>query len=161
MSDLMKTLEVERAITALLHRYARVLDTDRLEEWPQLFTDDGVYKVLPRENAMQNLPLALILCLGRNSMFDRVRSLREANIYNEHYPRHLVSNIQVLAEDNGIYEVSALYVVYQTDLEGHTRLFSTGEYQDRIVFRNGVPQFLARIALCDTFSIPNLLAIPI
>ena len=161
MSDLLKTLEVERAITALLHRYARVLDTDRLEEWPQLFTDDGVYKVLPRENAMQNLPLALNLCLGRNSMFDRVRSLREANIYNEHYPRHLVSNIQVLAEDNGIYQVSALYVVYQTDLEGHTRLFSTGEYQDRIVFRNGVPQFLARIALCDTFSIPNLLAIPI
>ena len=161
MSDLLKTLEVERAITALLHRYARVLDTDRLEEWPELFTEDGVYKVLPRENAVQNLPLALILCPGRNSMLDRVRSLREANIYNEHYPRHLVSNIQVLAENNGVYDVSALYVVYQTDLEGHTRLFSTGEYQDRIVFRNGAPQFLARIALCDTLSIPNLLAIPI
>ena len=161
MSDLLKAFEIERAIASLLHRYARVLDSDRLEEWPELFTDDGTYKVLPRENAVQNLPVALILCPGRNSMHDRVRSLREANIYNEHYPRHLVSNIEVLGEERGVYEVSSLYAVYQTDLDGHTRLFSVGEYQDRIVLRNGAARFLARTVLCDTFSVPNLLAIPI
>jgi anthranilate 1,2-dioxygenase small subunit len=161
MSDLLKTLEIERAITSLLHQYARVLDSDQLEEWPGLFTEDGVYKVLPRENAAQNLPVALILCTGRNSMLDRVKSLREANIYNEHYPRHLVSNIEVLGEDGGVYRVSSLYAVYQTDLEGHTRLFSVGEYQDRVVLRDGTARFLARTALCDTFSVPNLLAIPI
>jgi len=80
MSDLLRALEAERAITRLMHRYARVLDADQLEEWPELFTEDGVYKVLPRENAVQNLPVALILCEGRNAMIDRIRSLREANV---------------------------------------------------------------------------------
>lgn len=161
MSDLVKSLEIERAITRHLHRYARVLDSDRLEEWPELFAEDGVYKVMPRENAVRDLPVALILCEGRNSMIDRIRSLREANVYNEHYPRHLVSNIEVLGENDGVYNVASLYVVYQTDLEGRTQLFSVGEYQDRIAFRDGAPQFVSRTALCDTFSIPNLLAIPI
>lgn len=161
MSDLMNTLATERAIAALLHRYARVLDTDRLEEWIELFVEEGVYKVLPRENAVRNLPLAIVLCEGRAAMTDRIRSLREANIFNEHYPRHMVSNIQVLAQRDGVFDVSAAYAVFQTNLEGQSRLFSIGEYQDRIVFRDGTAKFLSRIALCDTFSIPNLLAIPI
>jgi len=82
-------------------------------------------------------------------------------MYNEHYPRHMVSNIEVLGETDGAYDVSASYAVYQTDLDGHTRLLSVGEYPDRIVVRNGTAQFLARTALCDTYTIPNLLAIPI
>ena len=38
------------AIRALEYRYARLLDEDRLEEWPDLFVERGGYKVIPREN---------------------------------------------------------------------------------------------------------------
>lgn len=161
MSGGLPALEVERAVVALLHRYSRVLDSDRLEEWPELFAEQGVYKVVPRENVVRGLPLALILCEGRASMCDRIRSLREANVYNEHYPRHLVSNICVLGQSEGVIEASSTYVVYQTDLEGHTRLFSVGEYQDRVILHDGVATLLSRTAICDTFCVPNLLAIPI
>jgi anthranilate 1,2-dioxygenase small subunit len=161
MSEELSAIDVERATIALFHRYSRILDTDQLEQWPELFSEAGIYKVLPRENAVRGLPLALILCEGRPSMHDRIRSLREANIYNEHYPRHLVSNISVLGSSAGTFEVSSAYAVYQTDLEGHTSLFSIGEYQDRIVVRNGVARFASRTVICDTFSVPNLLAIPI
>lgn len=153
--------QIERAITSLLHRYAEVLDTDLLEQWPDLFVEHGVYKVWPRENAARGLPLALMLCEGRASMSDRIRSLREANIYNEHYPRHLVSNIHVTGESDGVFAVSSVYVVYQTDLNGRTQLFSVGQYQDRISISQGIARFVARTVLCDTFAVPTLLAIPL
>jgi hypothetical protein len=84
-------------IQALEYRYARLLDDDRLEEWPELFTERGVYKVIPRENRGRDPELPVLFCDSRAMMVDRVRSLRQANIYNLHYPRHVVTNIEVLA----------------------------------------------------------------
>ena len=34
-------------VQRLQERYISALDTDRLEEWPELFTEDCVYEVLP------------------------------------------------------------------------------------------------------------------
>jgi len=90
-----------------------------------------------------------------------VRSLREANVYNLHYARHVVSNIAILSARDDSFEVAACYTVYQTDLEGQTRLFSVGQYLDVIAHGNGELKFREKIAVCDTFNIPNLLAIPL
>jgi hypothetical protein len=57
--------------------------------------------------------------------------------------------------------VAACYTVYQTDLEGQTRLFSVGQYRDVITDDGGTLRFREKIAICDTFNIPNLLAIPL
>jgi anthranilate 1,2-dioxygenase small subunit len=149
------------AIAALQFRYARILDEDRLEEWPELFEERGVYKVIPRENRGRDPELAILFCDGRAMMLDRVRSLRQANIYNLHYPRHVISNVEVLSRSGNACEVAAVYTVYQTDLEGQTRLFSVGEYRDVVAFGDDGPRFREKIAVCDTFSIPNLLAIPL
>jgi len=148
-------------ILALEYRYARVLDEDRLEAWPPLFVADGVYKVVPRENRDRDVQLAVMYCDSRNMMIDRVRALREANVYNLHYPRHIVSNVELLGERDGAYEVTACFTVYQSDMEGQTRLYSVGEYRDRIVRERDGLRFREKVAICDTFSIPNLLAIPL
>lgn len=148
-------------IVALQYRYARVLDEDHLEKWPELFVEHGVYKVVPRENRANDFPLALMYCDSRNMMIDRVRSLRDANVYNLHYPRHVVTNIELLGEHHQIYDVAACFTVYQTDMEGQTRLYSVGQYLDRIVQEGDELRFLEKVAICDTFNIPNLLAIPL
>lgn len=153
--------EIYHAILMLEYRYGRLLDDDRLEEWPDLFVERGVYKVIPRENWHREPKLAILFCDSRAMMTDRVRSLRTANIYNLHYPRHVVTNVEVLAARDIDYDVAASYTVYQTDLEGQTRLFSVGQYLDTITFDGDTPLFREKIAICDTFNIPNLLAIPI
>jgi len=153
--------EIYNAILGLEYRYARVLDDDRLEEWPDLFTERGVYKVIPRENWHREPKLAILFCDSRAMMTDRVHSLRQANIYNLHYPRHVVTNVDVMAARGDEYEVAAAYTVYQTDLEGHTKLFSVGQYLDTITLGGGVALFREKLAICDTFNIPNLLAIPL
>jgi anthranilate 1,2-dioxygenase small subunit len=153
--------DVYNTILALEYRYARLLDDDRLEEWPELFVERGVYKVIPRENWHREPKLAILFCDSRAMMVDRIRSLRQANIYNLHYPRHIVTNVEVLGARNNEYDVNACYTVYQTDLEGQTKLFSVGQYLDVITFGEGPPLFREKIAICDTFNIPNLLAIPL
>jgi len=119
--------ETHGTICALEYRYARLLDDDRLEEWPTLFAERGVYKVVPRENLSRQPALPIMFCDSRAMMTDRVRSLRQANIYNLHYSRHVVSNIEILSARDDTFEVAACYTVYQTDLEGQTRLFSVGQ----------------------------------
>jgi anthranilate 1,2-dioxygenase small subunit len=155
------TPDIYNAILALEYRYARLLDDDRLEEWPELFVERGVYKVIPRENWHREPKLAILFCDSRAMMLDRVRSLRTANIYNIHYPRHVVTNVEVTAVHGDDYDVAAAFTVYQTDLEGQTRLFSVGQYLDVITFGDGEPRFREKLAICDTFNIPNLLAIPL
>ena len=153
--------EAYAAICALEYRYARLLDDDRLEEWPTLFAERGVYKVIPRENLSRQPSLPIMFCDSRAMMADRVRSLREANVYNLHYARHVISNIEILSVRDDTFDVAACYTVYQTDLEGQTRLFSVGQYRDVIVGAGVALEFREKIAICDTFNIPNLLAIPL
>jgi anthranilate 1,2-dioxygenase small subunit len=153
--------EIYNAILALEYRYARVLDTDQLEEWPELFVERGVYKVIPRENWHREPKLAIMFCDSRAMMLDRIRSLRTANIFNVHYPRHVVTNVEVLAARGDEYDVAAAYTVYQTDQEGQTKLFNVGQYLDVITVAGGTPRFREKIAICDTFNIANLLAIPL
>ncbi len=79
------------AAVELLFEYVARIDADRLEEWLDLFTEDARYQVVPRENVEQDLPASVILCTNKNMLRDRIVSLREANEYNLHYCRHLVS----------------------------------------------------------------------
>lgn len=148
-------------ILALEYRYARLLDADRLEDWPELFVERGVYKVIPRENWDREPKLPIFFCDSRGMMRDRVHSLRKANVYNLHYPRHIVTNIELLGECDGGHAVAGAYTVYQTDYEGQTRLFGVGQYLDVVTHDAGALKFREKIAIVDTFNIPNLLAIPL
>ena len=147
-------------VAALLDEYLDCIDSDRLEEWLELFTDDATYQVLPRENAEQNLPASLILCTSRKMLRDRIVSLRNANEYNPHYDRHFVSNVRVRPDGDG-WHLSANYVVYQTSHEGQSRLFSVGGYQDQVVRDGGQLRFRRKLVIVDTFAVPSMLATPL
>jgi anthranilate 1,2-dioxygenase small subunit len=156
-----RDIELHHAVEQLEYRYARVLDAIELEAWVDLFADDCRYKILPRENHQRGLPLGLINCDSKGMLRDRVRSLREANIYNIHQPRRMIGNVEILSARDGVLEVVANYTAYQTDAEGVTRLFSVGQYRDTIVTEAGALKFREKLVLLDTFSVPNLLAIPL
>jgi anthranilate 1,2-dioxygenase small subunit len=155
------TGSVHEAIRALQYRYGRLIDDDRLEDWPGLFAEGGVYKVIPRENLRRDPALPVFYCDGRGMMVDRIRSLRKANVYNLHWGRHVITNVELVATRDDVHEVMACFTVYQTDLEGQTRLFAVGQYRDLIEAKDGELLFRERIAVLDTFNIPNLLAVPL
>jgi len=150
-----------RAIDDLISDYAEFIDSDRLEDWLDFFVEDCIYKIIPKENVDQGLPLTLMLCENKNMLRDRIASLREANIYNIHTDRHIVSGIRVHGKTNGAYDVTANYAVFQTNQEGATRVFSVGVYHDKIVFDGGVPKFKEKVVIVDTAAIPTLLSTPL
>ena len=108
------------AIVALEFGYSRCIVDDRLEEWPDFFVDDCLYQVVPRENRDRGMPLAIMMCDSKGMLKDRVRSLREANIYNIHYPLHQISNIEIVDRTDDLFQVRASYAVYQTNQDGET-----------------------------------------
>jgi len=145
----------------LLFEYVARLDADRLEDWLDLFAEDASYQVVPRENVEQGLPASVILCTNKNMLRDRIVSLREANEYNLHYGRHLVSAPRVSALGADRVRLRATYSVFQTDLEGNSRLFAVGEYDDEIAFAGGTPLFAKKYVVLDSYCVPNLLAVPL
>jgi anthranilate 1,2-dioxygenase small subunit len=144
-----------------MNAYAHALDDDRLESWPDFFTEDGVYQVVPRENVQQGLPGVIIACYGRNMMHDRIKVLREANEFNIHTDRHVVGMPTLTEDADGTVRARSSYALFQTDQEGESKLFSVGRYDDLIRVVAGRPQLRERTVIVDTFAIPNLLATPI
>ena len=157
----MSGTDIRETIADLMADFCHFLDDDRLEEWLDFFTEDCTYKILSRENEAGNLPLELLSCRNKNMLRDRILSLREANIYNIHYDKHILGAVRILGEKNGGYRVQANYSLYQTNQDGVSELFSVGTYRDLIVFENGTPMFREKVAVVDTFGIPRLLSTPI
>jgi anthranilate 1,2-dioxygenase small subunit len=144
-----------------MHEYAERIDSDRLEEWIELFTEDAQYRVIPRENVEQNLPAPIILCTNKNMLRDRIVSLRSANEFNLHYDRHIVGPPRVRPQGGNLWSVEANYAVFQTTMEGVSKLFSVGRYIDKVRFEGDSLLFSDKLVIVDTFSIPTLLATPL
>lgn len=153
--------ETRLKIADLLSRYGELIDADRLEDWLDLFTDEATYRIVPRENEEQDLPLPYMYCDSKKMLVDRVNSLRRANVYNFHYDRHLISGLTVEHADDGAYLVGANYAVFQTTHEGETSIFSVGRYEDLIVEEDGDLLFKDKLVVPDTGSVPRLLSTPL
>jgi anthranilate 1,2-dioxygenase small subunit len=150
-----------RRIEDLNHDYAHCIDDDRLEEWPAFFTADCRYLIIDRENHALGRPVGIWTCTSRAMLEDRVLSLRQANVYEPHCYRHLISAIRVRGETGGVWEAQTSYAVIRTMQEGDVAVFSTGRYLDKVVFEDGRARFKARIVVCDTGRIDTLIVIPL
>lgn len=149
------------AIADLMADYGLLIDEDRLEDWVELFAEVSSYKIVARENVEQGLPQILVWCANKAMLRDRITSYRHVNEYNLHWDRHVIGAPRIRGERDGVWSVEAGYSLFQTDLEGQSRLFSVGRYVDTIVLDAGVARFRDKLVIVDTASIPTLLATPI
>jgi anthranilate 1,2-dioxygenase small subunit len=148
------------AVEQLHARYAHALDEDRLEDWPDFFTEKGVYRIVTAENEARGLPLPVMYCEGRAMLRDRVQSLRHANIYEPQRYRHMVSSVLTQDLSQGVVRSTASFLVVRIMENGETMLFASGRYVDRIVLAPE-PQYEERVVICDSRRFDTLLAIPL
>ena len=163
MPDTMAAIpsSLQAQVEALLYDAARFIDDDRWEVWVDLFTADGVYKIVSRENHQAGLPLGIVYCDSRDMIGDRILSLRKANIYNLHYDRHFVTNVRIVESTGGVHTVNSNYAVYQSTPAGESSLFSIGKYADQVVIEDGAARFKERIVIVDTGAVKNLISSPL
>lgn len=149
------------AICDLVVEYGHLIDEDRLEDWLGLFAEDCRYTVIARENVEQKLPLPLLSCDNKRMLRDRVSSYRDVNEYNLHTDRHVIGGVRFREQSDTAWCVDASYSLFQTDVEGVTRLFLVGAYEMAGVFEGERPRLTAVRVIVDTASIPTLLATPV
>ena len=157
----MDEIEAERRITALIYDYAHCIDDDRLEEWPDFFTDQCFYQVISRDDHAAGLPGGVMTCTSRAMLVDRIVSLRNANIYEPHVYRHLISAIRPRGRENDLWRVQTGYAVIRTMQEGEVSVFSTGRYLDLIDLGARGPRFCERRVIFDSRRVDTLMVIPI
>ena len=145
------------ALSDLMAEYGMALDEDRLEDWVELFDEECDYRVVTRENVEQGLPNVLMWCDNKNMLRDRIESYRQVNEYNPHYDRHVIGPLRMLGDS----AFEASYSLFQTDLEGNSRLFSVGRYCVEAVLAGATARIRTMLVVADTGTIPSLLATPI
>jgi 3-phenylpropionate/cinnamic acid dioxygenase small subunit len=148
-------------IADLNARYADAIDADRLEAWPDFFSDDGLYRITTAENIAHGLPLSLMYATSRAMLRDRVTALREANIYEAQRYRHVIGTPLITAVENGSVRARTSFITVRIMRTGDTMLFATGCYEDHMVDGPNGARFAEKTVILDSRQIDTLLAIPL
>jgi len=155
--------ELQLSILDLNARYSQAIDDNRLEAWPEFFTESARYIVTTAENFDRGLPLGMIYATSRAMLQDRVRSLREANIYEAQRYRHVVGVPLLEAAQDGATRACTSFIVVRVMHSGESVVFATGCYRDLIVrdASDGALRFAERVVVLDSRQIDTLLALPL
>lgn len=149
------------AIQDLYTEYAHCLDSDALEAWPGFFTEECHYRITSAENYAAGMPLGIIYANSRDMLIDRVRALRDANIYEPQAYRHLVSGFRFQRDEDDAAELSVNFLVVRTMQDGAMSLFAAGRCDDRVMRTAEGWKFARKIVVLDSRVIDTLLAIPL
>jgi anthranilate 1,2-dioxygenase small subunit len=154
-------LALRQELLALQDQYISTLDTDALELWPEMFVEDCLYEIIPKENEDLGLPAPVIHCDSKRMLRDRVVSLRNANIFQPVVYRHFISGLTVQSDDGEAVAMQSSYLVINTSQLGQSVVYQTGRYHDVVVRIDGGWLFRSKRAIYDTSRIQTALAIPI
>ncbi len=149
------------ALADLMEDYARAIDRDELERWPDFFEASCIYKVTSRENVAAGYPVGVIFADSRAMLQDRVKALRDANIYERQCYRHLIGRPWITHADGESVRAETSFVVVRTMRDGASSLFASGSYHDVLRVREDRLSFVERIVVCDSSRIDTLLALPL
>jgi len=167
--------DVRHAVDELYADYAEALDEGPIEAWPELFTVDGEYLLIAKENHDRGLPIGLMRCESRGMLTDRVRSITQLSLHAPRVLRHVLGPLRVrpaagTAGDDSApspghsdhsWTVTASYVVFQTLLDADTHVLSCGRYLDLVVADGDRLRLRRKVTVYDNPLVPNSIVFPL
>jgi anthranilate 1,2-dioxygenase small subunit len=161
MSEELSTRVLEGQARRLMVDYAAAIDALELSKWPTFFTDPCLYRITTRQNDEANMPLSIMLCDNQAMLYDRVEAIEEANVFEPHYYRHILSDSRVVDSSARGIKAETSFVCVRTMLDGRMTLFAAGVYRDEIVPSEGSCLFRSRAVVLDSSQVDTLIAIPL
>ena len=149
------------AVEELNFDYARVLNDGKIEQWPDFFTEDAVYRVTGKENADRNLAAGIIYCEGKGMLKDRAYALAHTATFAPRYTQHYITNVRITNVEAEIVSAEANYLVLETLVDEPTKILQAGEYHDRLLNADGRLLIKERQCIYHTLVIPNALVFPV
>jgi salicylate 5-hydroxylase small subunit len=148
-------------IEDLYARYIACVDGGALEHWPDFFTEDCVYRLVPRENHERGLPLATLAFESKGMLRDRVYGVTQTLFHQPYYQRHILSGLAVRGEAAGRIHCEVNYLVLRTRVQETPEILNAGRSYDQMVREGGVLKFAERVCVFDTELIANSIIYPI
>lgn len=150
------------ALVQLQAGYASAVDSGNWDLWPEFFTDDARYRLVPRENHERGLPLATLSFESKGMLRDRVYGIRETLFHDPYYQRHVVGAPVVRSVSaDGMIVCESNYAVFRTKYNELSTVFNVGRYLDEVVSTPQGLRFHSRTAVYDSEMIPNSIIYPI
>lgn len=149
------------ALTQLYADYASAVDSGNWDLWPEFFTDDCVYRLVPRENHERGFPLATLSFTSKGMLKDRVYGIKDTLFHDPYYQRHVVGTPVLRKVEAGRFECEANYAVFRTKLSEATVVSNVGRYLDVVVRTPAGLKFAQRQCIYDSEMIPNSIIYPI
>ena len=157
----MVNFETHMALSRLYADYALAVDSGQWDLWPEFFTEQCVYKLIPRENHERGFPLCTLSFTSKGMLKDRVYGIKETLYHDPYYQRHVVGAPVVRKVEDGRIHAEANYAVFRTKLDKESTVFNVGRYIDTIVKTPEGLKFAERLCVYDSEMIPNAIIYPI
>jgi 3-phenylpropionate/cinnamic acid dioxygenase small subunit len=142
--------------------YFAALDGGRLEEWPDFFVEDCLYRIIPRENYEAGQGQCLMQGDSRGMLVDRVRAILSTQVYAPRYCRRFYSGLRVVNNMGGEWEVEQNLLAIHTLVSQPSKILGCGVSRDRLVLtESGDLKFVERTVVLDTELIDNTIIYPL
>jgi 3-phenylpropionate/cinnamic acid dioxygenase small subunit len=141
-------------------RYYECLDDLALDQWPEFFTEDCLYRVIPRENHERGYTLCTMQAESRGMLKDRVLGLTRTQMYAPRHYRRFHSGLRVVGQDGSGTHLRQNVLVVQTLIDRQSDIVLCGVSHDLVTEQDGRLMFRERIVVFDSEMIPNSLIYP-
>jgi 3-phenylpropionate/cinnamic acid dioxygenase small subunit len=148
------------ALRDFYDEYYTILDDVRLDDWPALFTEDCVYRVIPRENFEAGYTLSTIYAESRGMLIDRVMGVMRTQMYAPRYYRRFPGPVRIVSRDGDSVRTRHNLLVVQTLIDKQTEIVLSAICHDVLVPDEGYIRLRERIVVFDSEMIPNSLIYP-
>lgn len=152
--------DTRAALADLYAEYAACLDEARFADWPELFAEDCLYLLQPRENHEAGLPLATMRLVSKAMLKDRIYGVSDTLFHAPYYQRHLITGIRG-REEGGVILAQANFLVVRTKRSELSDILMAGRYLDRVVRTDQGLRFAEKLCVFDSELIPNSVIYPI
>lgn len=155
--DLLQQAKVEDLYT----RYAECICDDELERWPDFFTEECVYQIMPRANRDRGLPISIMLSESKGGLIDRMTAIRNTMVFAPRSVLVAMSGIRIVEASERVLTTRSSFTVYQTIGEGLTNTLMVGRSFDQISTEGPNWKFTKRVAVYDSAILPETVIYPV
>ena len=148
-------------VRAFYDTYYEALDDDRIEEWPDFFVEDCLYRIIPRENYEAGQKTCLMQGDSKGMLTDRVRAIRSTQVYAPRYCRRFYSGLKLVNKSGRELQARHNLLVVHTLVSQPSKILGCGAAHDRLIVGDGGHLKLAeRTIVLDTEMIDNTIIYP-
>ena len=156
-----RAAELRAEIEAFHTEYCAVLDANDVERWPDFFSQDAVYRITSRENALLGLPVGLVYAEGLDMIRDRAMAVAHSQMFAPRHMLHVLGITRVMREEGTSIAAQTPFLLMQTLVEGPSTVHLAGMYHDRFVRKDGRLLLAHREVVHDTEILATSVAYPV